>query len=84
MLTNALESWAQLSLASSLHLRLKDYYAKAATHGAFEGAGDCRGQVAAGAYKDQTKENCLTKLTKEKDFEYKTTEAASLDKAVSD
>jgi hypothetical protein len=60
-----------------LHLRLKDYYAKAATHGASEGAGDgiisllmvagrflkeferssCRGQVAAGAYKDQTREN---------------------------
>jgi chromosome segregation ATPase len=84
---------------------LKDYYAKAATHGASEGAGDgiisllevaeadfsknlsevvAEEQVAAGAYKDQTRENGMTKLTKEKDVEYKTKEAASLDKAVSE
>ena len=29
-----------MTTASSLHLRLKDYYAKAATHGASEGADD--------------------------------------------
>jgi len=84
---------------------LKDYYAKAATHGASEGAGGgiisllevaeadfsknlsevvAEEQVAAGAYKSQTKENGMTKLTKESDVKYKTKEAASLDKAVSE
>ena len=37
-----------------------------------------------GAYKDQTRENGMTTLTKEKIVEYKTNEAASLDKAVSE
>jgi len=84
---------------------LKDYYAKAATHGASEGAGDgiisllevaeadfsknlsevlAEEQVAAGVYEAQTKENGMTKLTKESDVKYKTKEAASLDKAVSE
>jgi len=84
---------------------LKDYYAKAATHGASAGAGDgiisllevaeadfsknlsevvAEEQVAAGTYEAQTKENGMTKLTKESDVKYKTKEAASLDKAVSE
>jgi len=84
---------------------LKDYYAKAAEHGASEGAGGgiisllevaeadfsknlsevvAEEQVAAGAYESQTKENGMTKLTKESDVKYKTKEAASLDKAVSE
>jgi len=84
---------------------LKDYYAKAATHGASEGAGGgiisllevaeadfsknlsevvAEEQVAAGSYEAQTKENGMTKLTKESDVKYKTKEAASLDKAVSE
>jgi len=84
---------------------LKDYYAKAATHGASEGAGGgiisllevaeadfsknlsevlAEEQVAAGTHEAQTKENGMTKLTKESDVKYKTKEAASLDKAVSE
>merc|ERR1719409_1428629 len=41
-------------------------------------------QTAAGAYEAQTKENGMTKLMKESDVKYKTKEAASLDKAVSE
>merc|ERR1719223_2485146 len=41
-------------------------------------------QVAVDAYEAQTKENGMTKLTKESDVKYKTKEAASLDKAVSE
>jgi len=41
-------------------------------------------QVAAGAYKTQTQENGMTKLTKDSDVKYKNKEAASLDKAVSE
>merc|ERR1719503_311899 len=84
---------------------LKDYYAKAATHGASAGAGDgiisllevaeadfsknlsevvAEEQMAAGTYEAQTKENGFTKLTKEQDVKYKTKEAASLDKSLSD
>jgi len=84
---------------------LKDYYAKAAEHGASEGAGGgvisllevaeadfsknlsevvAEEQVAADAYEAQTKENGMTKLIKESDVKYKTKEAASLDKAVSE
>jgi chromosome segregation ATPase len=84
---------------------LKDYYAKAASHGASEGAGGgiisllevaeadfsknlsevvAEEQTAAAAYESQTKENGMTKLTKEQDVKYKTKEAASLDKAVSE
>lgn len=84
---------------------LKDYYAKAAEHGASEGAGGgvisllevaeadfsknlseviAEEQVAAGAYKAQTQENGMTKLTKESDVKYKNKEAASLDKSVSE
>ena len=84
---------------------LKDYYAKAATHGASAGAGDgiisllevaeadfsknlsevvAEEQVAAGTYEAQTKENGMTKLTKEADVKYKTKEATSLDKSVSE
>lgn len=84
---------------------LKDYYAKAATHGSSEGAGGgiisllevaeadfsknlseviAEEQVAVGSYEAQTKENGMTKLTKESDVKYKTKEAASLDKAVSE
>jgi len=84
---------------------LKDYYAKAAEHGASEGAGGgvisllevaeadfsknlseviAEEQVAAGAYKAQTQENGMTKLTKDSDVKYKNKEAASLDKAVSE
>jgi len=84
---------------------LKDYYAKAATHGASEGAGGgiisllevaeadfsknlnevlVEEQMAVGNYESQTKENGFTKLTKEQDVKYKTKEAASLDKSVSE
>merc|ERR1719329_300058 len=41
-------------------------------------------QVAVDAYEAQTKENGMTKLTKESAVKYKTKEAASLDKAVSE
>jgi chromosome segregation ATPase len=41
-------------------------------------------QTAAAAYESQTKENGMTKLTKEQDVKYKNKEAASLDKAVSE
>jgi len=41
-------------------------------------------QMAAGTHEAQTKENGMTKLTKESDVKYKTKEAASLDKAVSE
>jgi len=41
-------------------------------------------QMAAGTHESQTKENGFTKLTKESDVKYKTKEAASLDKAVSE
>merc|ERR1719502_1438079 len=41
-------------------------------------------QTAAAAYEAQTKENGMTKLTKEQDVKYKNKEAASLDKAVSE
>ena len=38
-------------------------------------------QVAAGSYKDQTRVNSMTKLTKQNDVDYKTKLAASLDKS---
>jgi len=41
-------------------------------------------QTAAASYEAQTKENGMTKLTKEQDVKYKNKEAASLDKAVSE
>jgi len=41
-------------------------------------------QIAAGMYEATTKENGMTKLTKESDVKYKNKEAASLDKAVSE
>jgi chromosome segregation ATPase len=41
-------------------------------------------QMAASTYESETKENEMTKLTKEQDVKYKTKEAASLDKAVSE
>merc|ERR1719272_681821 len=41
-------------------------------------------QMAAATHKAQTKENGFTKLTKDSDVKYKTKEAASLDKAVSE
>merc|ERR1719375_1070184 len=41
-------------------------------------------QTAAATYEAQTKENGMTKLTKEQDVKYKNKEAASLDKAVSE
>jgi len=41
-------------------------------------------QMASATYESETKENGMTKLTKEQDVKYKTKEAASLDKAVSE
>merc|ERR1719331_156165 len=41
-------------------------------------------QMASATYEQETKDNGMTKLTKEQDVKYKTKEAASLDKAVSE
>ena len=41
-------------------------------------------QMAAATYEQETKDNALNKQTKEQDVKYKTKEAASLDKAVSE
>jgi len=40
--------------------------------------------MAAATYEQETKDNGMNKLTKEQDVKYKTKEAASLDKAVSE
>merc|ERR1719482_589827 len=41
-------------------------------------------EAAVAEYEEQTKQNAVTKMTKEKDLEYKTKESVELDKAASD